>query len=85
VNGVVDAAGETPAAGLAARGGGLTAPGLTVLALAAESQVPVGDGAARALATPLLGEDDGESEIVHPNLPSLDAFRIARIGVDAPV
>jgi len=51
--------------GLAAASGGLTSPGASVLALAAESKGPVGDSAARALATPLLGEDDSESEIVH--------------------
>jgi len=55
--------------GLAAASGGLTSPGASVLALAAESKGPVGDSAARALATPLLGEDDGESEIVHSEPP----------------
>jgi hypothetical protein len=84
--GVVDAASETPTAGLAAWGGGLATPGVAVLALAAKSKAPVGDSTTRALATPLLGEDDGESEIVHPNhLLHSALLRIVRIGAPAPV
>ena len=45
----------------------------------------IGDSTARALATPLVGENDGESEIEHPNLPSFGAFRIVRLGANAPV
>jgi hypothetical protein len=83
--GIVDAAGETPTAGLAAWGG-LASPGVAVLALAAESDGPVGDSTARALATPLLGENDGESEIVHPNhLLHSALLRIVRMGAFAPV
>ena len=44
-----------------------------------------GFGTTRALAMPLLGEHDGNGEILHPNLPSLGAFRIVRLGADAPV
>jgi len=55
--------------GLAAGGIGLAAPGVAVLALAAESRVSVGDSATWALTTPLLGESDDESEIVHSEPP----------------
>jgi hypothetical protein len=82
----VDAAGETPTAGLAAWGGGLASPGVAVLALAAESDGPVGDSTALAFPTPLVGENDGESEIVHPNhLLHSALFRIVRMGASAPV
>ena len=67
----MDARAETAAAGLAAWGDGLAAPGLTVLALAAEPKGRVGDSTARAPAMAALSENDGESEIVHPNLPSV--------------
>jgi hypothetical protein len=62
---VAETAGDGPAVGLAPLSGGLAAPGAAVLALAAESKRPVGDGTTWALPTPLLGENDGESEIVH--------------------
>jgi hypothetical protein len=65
--GIVEAARETPTTGLAAWGGGLASPGVAVLALTAESDGSVGDSTTRALATPLVGENDGESEIVHSN------------------
>jgi hypothetical protein len=62
---VPETAGDGPTGGLAALSGGLAAPGVAILALAAESKRPVGDGTTWALPTPLLGENDGESEIVH--------------------
>jgi hypothetical protein len=74
------------AAGLAVGRGGLAAPGVAVLALAAESDRTVGDSTALALATPLLGKNDGESEIVHPNhLLHSAPLRIVRMGASAPV
>jgi hypothetical protein len=75
---------DDPATGCLAAGGGLTPPGVAVLALAAEPKGSISDSTTWALA-PLLGENDGKSEIVHPNLPSLGAFRIARLGAVAPV
>ena len=70
-----------PATGdLAMGGSGLSTPGVAVLALAAKPKGSIGDSITRALATPLLGENEGDSEIVHPNLPSLGAIRLVRIG-----
>jgi hypothetical protein len=57
--------------GLAVGGAGLASPGVAALALPAEPMGSVGDSAARALPTPLLGEDDGESETVHSEPPLL--------------
>jgi hypothetical protein len=57
------------AAGLAVGRAGLTAPGVAVLALTANPRALVGDGAARAMTMPLLGENDDESEIVHSEPP----------------
>ena len=73
---------SVPTAGLAVGRGGLAAPGVAVLALAAEPRASVGGSAARALTTPLLGENDDESEIVHFEPPSL-TIRIVRIGANA--
>jgi hypothetical protein len=82
---VPGAARDPTASCLASGRSGLAPPSVAVLALTAETKGLVGDSATRALATPLVGENDGESEIVHPNLPSLGAFRIVRLGADAPV
>jgi hypothetical protein len=60
----VDAAGQATTAGLATWGG-LATPGVAVLALAAETKRSVSDSATGTLATLLVGENDGKSEIVH--------------------
>jgi hypothetical protein len=81
----VTGAADDPATSCLAASGGLTPPGVAVLALAAEPKGSISDSTTWALAAPLLGENDGKSKFVHPNLPSLGAFRIARLGAVAPV
>ena len=75
----MEAAAGASTVGLASRDGDLATPSPTVLALAAEPEQVVGDSTAWALTTPLVGEYDDESEIVHPNLPLLGAIRSVRI------